>query len=169
MTVGVFPDGRGNLKGQIMDVEAYLRDAGVAYEKHKHPVAYSSQALAAEEHVSGHHVAKPVLVHAGDRCVMCVLAASHRLDMTKLARALKVRQCRLANEAELAATFPDVEVGAEPPFGKPYGLDTFVDEHLAASEQITFTAGSHQQAIRMQYADYIRLAEATVLDISAHG
>jgi prolyl-tRNA editing enzyme YbaK/EbsC (Cys-tRNA(Pro) deacylase) len=61
-----------------------------------------------------------------------------------------------------------VEVGAEPPFGKPYGLRTLVDEHLAACDTITFNAGSHARAVQMPYDEYARLAEAEVLDFCAH-
>ena len=149
-----------------MDIEKFLKEAGAAYEKHKHATAYTAQELAAEEHVSGHAVAKSVLVVADKRSVLCVLPASRKIDLRKLAKALRAKKCRLADEAELAKVFPDVEVGAEPPFGKPYGLETVVDELLAGCEAITFNAGSHREAIRMSYADYARLAEPNVLDVS---
>ena len=151
-----------------MDIEQFLKDAGAPYEAHQHPAAYTAQELAAEEHVSGDTVAKPVTVHADGKCVLAVLSASHKIDLKKLAAALKAKTCRLADESELAKLFPDVEVGAEAPFGKPYGLDTIVDEQLAGSESITFSAGSHEQAIRMKYEDYASLAEPTVAAFSLH-
>ena len=151
-----------------MDVEKFLKDAGENYQKHEHPVAYSAQELAAEEHVSGHAVAKAVTVHADDRCVLCVLQGSHKVDLGKLAKELKVKLCRLADEPELSKLFPDVEFGAEPPFGEPYGMQTLVDERLSECETITFNAGSHRSSIRMSYADYERLAKPKALDFSAH-
>ena len=95
-----------------MDVEKFLKEAGVEYEKHEHPVAYTAQELAAKEHVSGHTVAKSVAVYADGRCVLCVLPASCNIDLDRLAEGLGATQCLLADETDLAGLFPDVEVGA---------------------------------------------------------
>ena len=151
-----------------MDIEKYLRDAGVKFETHEHPPAYTAQEVAAAEHVSGDRVAKPVVVHAGDRHVLCVLPASFKIDLKKLRKALKAKKCRLVEEPEMARLFSDVEVGAEGPFGKAYGLETVVDEQLAGCDTVTFTAGTHRRVVRMTYADYARLAEPTVADFSVH-
>jgi Ala-tRNA(Pro) deacylase len=151
-----------------MDIEEFLKSAGVKFQKYEHAAAYTAQEIAAEVHVSGDAVAKPVVVRADKQDVLCVLPASHKIDMGKLAKALKVKKCQLVNEDEVAKLFPDVEVGAEPPFGKPYGLPTVVDSHLADCEFVVFSAGSHRRAIRMRYDDYARLAESTVADFSIH-
>ena len=66
----------------------------------------------------------------------------------------------------MAKLFPDAEVGAEPPFGSLYDLPTLVDEHLAAQEEVLFQAGTHQDAIRMKYADYASLVQPTVADLA---
>ncbi len=151
-----------------MDIEKYLTEAGVKYTLLKHPEAYTAQEVAAEEHVSGDMVAKSVLVHAGDKPALCVLPASCKIDLGKLSDALKVKKCRLAEEAELGKLFPDVEIGAEPPFGKPYGVETLVDTRLSQCRKITFVAGTHRQAVQVTYDDYAALAEAKVLDFALH-
>jgi len=150
-----------------MDIAKFLKKAKVAFELRKHREAYTAQEMAAAEHVSGNAVAKPVVVRAGKKHVLCVLPASCKVDFGKLAKLLKAKKCRLADESELGEIFPDVEIGAEPPFGKPYGLETVVDERLTACETIAFAAGTHSQAISMSYADYARLAEPTVGDFAA--
>lgn len=151
-----------------MDIEKVLREAGVDFVTHEHPTAYTAQELAAEEHVSGDAVAKPVVVDADGQTVMCVLPASCKVDLDRLAGALKVKSCHLLTETEVAGLFPDVEVGAEPPFGNLYDLTTLVDEHLAADDEIMFQAGSHRHAIRMKYADYASLTEPDVADLAIH-
>ncbi len=151
-----------------MDIEKFLKEAGVKFDVRQHPAAYTAQEMAAKEHVSGDAVAKPVVVHDGKHYVLCVVPASCKVDLAKLAKTLKAKKCKLADEAEMGKLFPDVEVGAEGPFGKPYGLATLVDERLAGSQTIAFTAGTHTQSIRMDYADYERLAEPKVADFSVH-
>lgn len=151
-----------------MDIEEFLNSAGVKFKRHEHAAAYTAQEIAAEVHVSGDAVAKPVVVRADKKDVLCVLPASHKIDMGKLAKALKAKKCQLVKEDEVAKLFPDVEVGAEPPFGKPYGLPTVVDSHLAGCESVIFSAGSHRRAVQVRYEDYARLAEPTVADFSMH-
>ena len=151
-----------------MDIEKMLKDAGVKYEKHEHPTAYTAHDHAATEHVSESAVAKSVVVQADGRPVMCVLPANRRIDLAKLAAVLGARECRLATEAELATLFTDVEVGAEPPFGALYGLETVMDKSLEADEYIVFQAGTHEEAVKMTMAEYRRLAEPKVLSFAYH-
>jgi Ala-tRNA(Pro) deacylase len=151
-----------------MDIGKYLRDQGVEFELHEHAPAYTAQEVAAEEHVSGNILAKSVLVRDEAGYALCVVPASFKLDMKKVARARKSKRVQLADEAELAKVFSDVEVGAEPPFGNLYNLPTLVDEHLAQDEEIIFQAGTHRQAVKMKYSDYAGLAQPTVADLAVH-
>ena len=149
-----------------MKIEKFLKKAGVPFEAHKHSKAYTAQELAHEEHVTGHAVAKSVVVHADGKTVLCVLPACCRVDLEKLASQLGANQCRLADEVEMEELFPDVKVGAEPPFGSLYGMSTVVDRHLSEREAVTFSAGDYRKAIRMAYDDYAKVAEPMILDFA---
>lgn len=151
-----------------MKTDQYLREQGVTFEHHTHSPAYTAQELAAEEHIPGKDVAKTVIVKADDQYVMCVLPASHKLDLIRVAATVGASSCRLAEESELAKLFPDVEIGSEPPFGNLYNVPVVVDTRLAEDERITFSAGSHRDAIGMRYEDYARLVRPIVADISVH-
>jgi Ala-tRNA(Pro) deacylase len=151
-----------------MKIQDFLIEKGVKFQTHEHQPAYTAQELAAEEHVSGDMLAKAVVVRGEKDFAMCVLPASFKLDMKKVAKAMKTKKVRLADETELAKLFPDVEVGAEPPMGKLYNMTTLVDQNLTDDEEIIFQAGTHRQCIRMKYADYARLAEPVVADLAVH-
>lgn len=150
-----------------MKIETYLKENGVEFEAHEHPPAYTAQEVAAEEHVSGKLLAKAVVVRGGaDKYALCVLPAPQKLDLHKAAAAMGVDSAELADEEEMARLFPDVEVGAEPPFGNLYDLPTYVDTRLAEDEEILCQAGSHRRAIRLKYADFARLTEPKVCDLA---
>ena len=151
-----------------MKVQEYLEQKGVFYSEFEHRPAYTAQEIAAEEHVSGDILAKPVVVRADGSYAMCVVPASYKLDMRKVADVLHTRSAALADETELARLFPDSEVGAEPPFGNLYNLPTLVDEHLAQDEEIVFQAGSHRSAIRMSFNDYAQVTHPSVADLAVH-
>ena len=151
-----------------MDVCEYLSEEGVNYVAADHAPAYTAQEVAASEHVSGDMMAKPVIVYDGGEYVMCVLPASYRLNLDKVSKTLEAIDLRLASEAEMGEIFDDCELGAEPPFGNLYRMDTFVDTHLTEDEEIVFQAGTHSRSVRMRYSDYQTLARPKVADLAAH-
>jgi len=116
--------------------------------------------------VSGREVAKPVLIKADGKYYMCVLAACCKVDLDALKKDLRVAQVALAGEDEMSKLFADCELGAEPPFGNLYGLETLMDESLQKDEHIVFQAGTHDQAIKMATDDYKELVSPQVLSFS---
>ncbi len=151
-----------------MRLTDFLDRARVHYEITEHPASFTAQHLAAAEHESGEYVAKPVIVKAGGMKFMCVLPACCRINLRQLATQLGAESVELATEADLAAMFPDCEIGAEPPFGNLYDMPTIIDKSLAADEHILFQAGTHRQAIRISMADYQRLVQPRVLNYGYH-
>ncbi|HSV27126.1 MAG TPA: YbaK/EbsC family protein, partial [Sedimentisphaerales bacterium] len=96
-----------------MKVTEFLEQNAVRYEISEHRPSFTSQEMAAEEHVPGRYVAKPVIVKADDRFYMCVLAAPCKVDLERLRQQLGVRQVALASEREMARIFGDCALGAE--------------------------------------------------------
>ena len=151
-----------------MRVTEFLDKSGVNYEVTKHQPAFTAQRLAAAAHEPGKYVAKPVIVKADDKYVMCVLAACYKIDMLALKKQLGAKKVELAKEKDIGKIFDDCELGAEPPFGNLYDLPTIMDKALETDDHITFQAGSHEKAIQMNMADYLKLVSPKVLEFSYH-
>ena len=149
-----------------MKVVEFLETNSAKYEVTRHQPTYSAQQMAAAEHVSGRVVAKPVLIKADGKYYMCVLPACCKVDLDALKQELRADQVALAGEDEMSKLFADCELGAEPPFGNLYGLETLMDESLEPDDQIVFQAGTHEQAIRMAILDYKELVSPQVLSFS---
>jgi len=143
----------------------FLDHSKVRYEVLHHPEAFTAQELAAIEHVKGKQHAKVVMVKSGDALLMSVLPADHRVDLEKLNK-LTGQQTALATEADFKGLFPDCAVGAMPPFGSLYGVETYVDQSLAANDMIVFEAGTHSDAVKMRYGDFARVASPKVADFA---
>jgi len=148
-----------------MDVVKFLKSNKVKFQLRHHPARYTAQEVAAAEHITGEEVAKVVIVKAGDRFVMCVLSATCILDMERARKALGAGDLRLATEDEMAKLSADCQVGAMPPFGSEYGLETYVDEHLAADPEILIPACTHEDSVLLAWKDYERLARPKVAAI----
>jgi Ala-tRNA(Pro) deacylase len=126
-------------------VEAHLRQCHSGFEHHLHRTAWSAQELAEAEHVSGHLVAKPVVVRIGGDPTMLVVSAAQRVDLDALEMAVG-QPVELVPEWEFVEWFPSCEQGAEPPFAM-FGLPIVVDFALAMSDKLVVPAGTHDDAV----------------------
>ncbi len=151
-----------------MRVIEFLDKEGVRYELTEHKQTFTAQHMAAEEHEPGRYVAKPVIVEADGKNMMCVLAACYKIDLGALKKQLGAKSAKLVKEEEIGKMFPDCEVGAEPPFGNLYDLPTIVDKAMEQDDHIMFQAGSHEKSISMSMADYKKLVAPKILEFSYH-
>ena len=151
-----------------MNLREYLDQQGVNYKVCHHQPVFSSQELAAAEHVPGDHVIKPVVVRADGEWVMCALPATHRVDLNELRNQLRADDVKLADEQTLQRLFPECELGAEPPIGRLFGMPTLMDESLTRDDVVTFQAGTHQDAITMSLAEYRRITQPEIAHFGRH-
>jgi Ala-tRNA(Pro) deacylase len=149
-------------------MEEYLRDNGVPFEIMAHTQAFTMPEVAAALQVPGQQVAKVVMVKGDGKMAMLVTSAAHRLDFAKVRAVLGVDKVDLAKEEEFGDLFPDCEVGAMPPFGNLYNVPVYVDKDVVEEENIVFRVGTHQQAMKVAYTDYARLAQPTVAAFAQH-
>ena len=142
----------------------YLDQTGVEYELVHHRLDFSAQRTAADTHTPGRAFAKSVVLRTRQGYVLVVIPANRKIDFG-LVHDVLGPDVVLADEPEIAELFPDCEVGAEPPFGQLYGLPVYLSPDLADDAFITFNAGTHHEAVRMRYDDFVRLIDHTPLDL----
>lgn len=145
-------------------IEHFLGDQHVPYSVLHHRPAYTSQEEAAVTHIPGRQWAKTVACFADDQPVLAVVPASSLVDVDRLRTVTGARKLRLATEREFEALYPDCETGAMPPLGPLYGQAVFVDRSLEDAGEIAFHAGSHSDAIKVRYDDYVRVVQPTIGD-----
>jgi Ala-tRNA(Pro) deacylase len=151
-----------------MQITEYLEKNKVGYQVCSHRPTFTAQHMAAEEHVPGMDVAKPVVVQADGKYYMCVLPACCKVDLDMLREQLGVGEVHLATEKEMAKLFPDCELGAEPPFGDMFDMDTLMDKGLGKDGYVVCQAGTHEQAVRINLDDYKNLTKPRILEFSYH-
>jgi Ala-tRNA(Pro) deacylase len=148
-------------------LKRFLDDNRVKYVTMSHSRAYTAQELAALAHVPGKEWAKTVVVKLDGKLAMAVIPAGQKVVFDLLKKASGATDVALATEQEFAASFPDCELGAMPPFGNLYGLDVYVADALAQDAEIAFNAGSFSETLQMPYQDFERLVKPKVAKISA--
>jgi prolyl-tRNA editing enzyme YbaK/EbsC (Cys-tRNA(Pro) deacylase) len=55
------------------------------------------------------------------------------------------------------------------PFGSQYGVKTIVDSSLANEDEFVFEGSTHQESIRMKFADFVRLESPLVVPLTQAG
>ena len=152
----------------LSKLRTFLDSHHVKYLVISHSLAYTAQGVAALVHVSGKQLAKTVIVKIDGILAMVVLPASLHVDLHRVKTLTGSRAVELASESEFKGAFPDCEVGAMPPFGNLYDMSVYADDMLAELDEITFTAGTHRELVRMSWADMLRLVNPTIDALAYH-
>ncbi|MGZ6546359.1 MAG: aminoacyl-tRNA deacylase [Actinomycetota bacterium] len=147
-------------------LESYLREQGIEFEVTEHRTAFTAQRVAASEHVSGRAFAKVVMARSDGDLLMLVVPASRMVDLAKVGNVVSKRDVRMAYEYEFAPAFPDCEPGAMPPFGNLYDVPVYADTAMGSREHMVFQAGTHSLTMSVPYADFERVVQPRVADIT---
>lgn len=147
----------------------WLGAEGIEYEIHEHRAAFTARSAATAEMVDPRTFAKVVVVALhDDRRIMVALDATDRVDLSKIARALGVRDARLLTESELAEVTPGCELGAIPAVGPLFDLPVYADYAVREDPEISFSAGSHRHSARVDRALWERACGVIYADLVMH-
>ena len=145
----------------------HLRSEDVEFELLPHRRTLTAAGEARALGVLPQETAKTVIARDESGAnIRAVVLASSRLDLAKLAGAVKAKEVVLLTESELAGSYPQFELGAVPPFGGPAGDRVVVDRRLADCEHIVLDAGVHDASVRLRTQDLIDVADAMLADVA---
>ncbi|GIW91326.1 MAG: deacylase [Pirellulaceae bacterium] len=152
----------------MMDLSKFLKQKHVPFEKLAHRETFDAQHLAHELHISGHRIAKTVVLKTPEdgAYYVAVLPAAERICFELASSLLNGKKVALASEQEIAERFADCELGAVPPFGSLYGMKTLLERSLLEQPWIVFEGQTHHEAIRMRVDDFVRIESPVVGDIA---
>src|SRR5512138_344715 len=144
-------------------IDRYLKDHHLAYEHSVHSRAVAAQRFAAAEHVTGDRIAKPVVVSVDGVLALAIVTATEKVDTEALRRATGASSVELVPESSFEGRFAPCEVGAEPPLGL-FGMPMYVDAALAREPWIVMRGGTHEDALRIETAAWLRSEGVTPVE-----
>lgn len=147
-------------------IRKMLEHRGIRFEELHHTEAYTAQDVAHREHVSGHRVAKVVVAMVDGRPVELVLPASRKVNLDRAKTVLHAQEIRLASEEEMEKIFPDSAVGATPPLRHWQDVEVLMDRALTVEGEILFQAGTHTDAILLNFRDWYEMVKPQVATFS---
>ncbi len=150
----------------VQKLREFLDSHRIKYIAIDHSPVYTAREVAASTLVPRREFAKTVMVKLDGDIAMAVVPASRHVNLDTLATTAGAVNAALATEQEFQQLFPGCEVGAMPPFGNLYGMDTYVDEMLKEDDDITFNAGTHTQVVRLAFEDFAKLVQPRIASFS---
>lgn len=129
---------------------------GVEYDVRYHTQTESLAQAATVLNINTDTVARGVLLLGGTQIYLAVLPLTHVIDFDKLS---KFVGCHLEPVAakSLAHMFADCEVGAIPPLGEAFNIDTIYDESLLHLAKVVFEPGSRDCLVSVGQDDFQKL------------
>jgi Ala-tRNA(Pro) deacylase len=149
------------------DLTSVLDAAGARYDLLPHAHTESAAAEAEALGLAPADVAKTLVVATPEGYVRAVVPASERVDLRKLSELLGAskKAIGLASEDDLVRDYPEFDLGAVPPVGGARRDAVVLDSRLAERNAIVFEAGSHEESVRLDPAELVRISGAQVADI----
>ena len=139
-----------------------LKRERVPYLTLRHPAAFTAPELSAVAHIPGRRSAKVVICIADNQPVQAVVPAHYTIDFDALRKLVGSESLRLAQEHEVAALYPEFEVGAMPPFGMMYGHRVYVERCFVGEPEMVFNAGTHTDSLCMHFSDFADIVRPIV-------
>jgi Ala-tRNA(Pro) deacylase len=138
-------------------VKSFLDQNKINYKLVLHPKTYSSKGSAAAAHVREDHIAKAVILEDSQGVVMAVIPGDTWVKFHAINNELN-RTLELAPETTSNEIFQDCAIGAIPPLGSAYSLETVVvDEGLTSLANVYFEAGDHKNLVHVSGESFNRL------------
>ena len=139
----------------------------VEFELHEHPLTFTARETARAEGVDPSTFAKVVGVITSDgRRALLVVESDDHVDLLKARHLLGAGHVRLLKEDELVELAPDCAVGTIPPVGELFDVPVYADHAIREGPEISFHAGSHRHAVRVDRAEWERSGNVTFGDLA---
>lgn len=151
----------GTLSPLTLRLLQLLKDRGVGHNVLRHAPVRTSEEASQIRGTPLDAGAKALVCQADDRIVLIVVPADARLDNRAFRQQAGVKNVRMV-DAERILELVGAPIGAVPPFGSLFGLQTFADLDVTERDMIAFNAGGRDVSVTMRGPDFAALERPTL-------
>lgn len=148
-------------------ISKFLDIAKVKYEILEHKIVYTAFDKAATLRVNPKIIGKTLIVKMDREAAIALLAGNKNLDKLSLKKAINAnrkkqgmkatKEIDFAKEAWMKKNFKGIKLGAIPPFGAVWKLQTFADKTLLKEPKIIINSGDYDSSIKITPANYKKI------------
>jgi Ala-tRNA(Pro) deacylase len=95
--------------------------------------------------------------------IQCIVSGHKKIDLKKLKILLGLDNASLASPEEVLEK-TNCTVGSVPPFGSLFDLKTYMDTSVLEQEFIFFSAGTHNDSIKIKSKDYVNILNPAIME-----
>jgi Ala-tRNA(Pro) deacylase len=153
------------VKKEAEKILSIFKENNVTYQLYEHEPVYTSQEAAKIRGVELKTGCKSMVLKTKDgKFVLANVAANKKIDLKKLERMLDRKLSFASKEEVLQIT--NCESGSVPPFGKLFGLPTFLDESVLENDFVNFNIGMLTRSVKISKQDLLKLMDPTISKFS---
>jgi Ala-tRNA(Pro) deacylase len=153
------------MKEEADKILRLFAENNVCYQLYKHPPVYTSEEAAKVRGVDLKTGCKSMVLKRKDGgFIVANIAADRKIDFKTLESFLGTKLIFATKEEVLKAT--NCESGSVPPFGKLFGLPTFLDSSVLENDFVNFNIGLLTESVKISKQDLLRLLQPTILKFS---
>ncbi len=142
-----------------------FKENNIKYQLYEHEPVYTSQQAATIRGVELKTGCKSmVLKTKSGKFILANIAADRRIDLKKLEKLVGSKLSFATKEEVLQVTSCDP--GSVPPFGKLFGLPTFLDESVLENDYVNFNIGMLTKSVKISKQDLLKIMEPTISKFS---
>ena len=153
------------MKKEAEKILNIFKENNVTYQLYEHEPVYTSQEAAKIRGVELKTGCKSMVLKTKDgKFVLANVAADRKIDLKKLER-MSDRKLSFASKVEVLQT-TNCESGSVPPFGKLFGLPTFLDESVLENDFVNFNIGMLTRSVKISKQDLLKIMDPTISKFS---
>lgn len=137
----------------------FLDKSAIKYEIIKHKTVFTAYDKAATLRVKPNIIGKTLALKTDSEIAMALIPGNKDLDKGKFQKVLNawrkkqgltlVKKIDFISERVMKNKFKGIKLGAIPPFGKLFGIATFIDKGLAKEKNIFMNTGIYEESFRV--------------------
>lgn len=153
------------MKKEAEKILSIFKENNVTYQLYEHEPVYTSQEAAKIRGVELKTGCKSMVLKTKDgKFVLANVSANKKIDLKKLERMLDCKLSFASKEEVLQTT--NCESGSVPPFGKLFGLPTFLDESVLENDFVNFNIGMLTRSVKISKQDLLKVMDPTISKFS---
>lgn len=153
------------MKKEADKILRMFEDNNVEYWLYEHEPVYTSQEAAKVRGVELKTGCKSMILKTKiAKFILVNIAADKKIDLRKLEKIVGTRLNFATKEEVLQTT--NCESGSVPPFGKLFGLPTFLDESVLENDFVNFNIGVLTKSVKISREDLLKLMDPMISKFS---
>lgn len=143
----------------------FFKENGIEYTLYDHAPVYTSEEASRVRNVELKTGVKAMLVREKGEAanfLLADIAADRRIDFSKLEALARVKHFRFATREEVLEK-TNCEPGSVHPFGRLFGIPTFLDNSVLENEFVNFNIGMLTKSVRIRSRDLLTTVQPKLL------